>query len=199
MRTSAFTSVFGIRFPRRQQCGFTLIEIMLVLVIIGIVIGLAGLALDRNPARDLDREGRRLRALLAQASDEAVMQGEELALALSKDPKSGANRYELLQLDKQTLQWQRPRFDGKPPELWSVHSLAPDIALTLDLEGDTLSERQLQQLGKIRSLRTPDGLRPSILLMSSGEITPFSLHMSWRGSDYSVAIQSDGFSGVFLQ
>lgn len=197
MRISASTNPAS--FMRLQQRGFTLLEIMVVLVIVGIVIGLAGLALDRNPAQRLDREGRRLQAMLSEASDEAVMQGEELALALSRDPDNGATHYQLLLLDKKALAWKRPEFKGKVPALWAVHSLGPDISLALELEGKTLSQAELDQLARVRSLQTPDGLRPSILLFSSGEVTPFNARLTLAASDYSVSVQSDGFSGVFLQ
>jgi len=53
--------------------GFTLVEIMVVMVIIGITLGMASLNAMPNPQQDLQKEAQRLTLLLQLARDEAIV------------------------------------------------------------------------------------------------------------------------------
>lgn len=64
---------------RRQRAGFTLLEIMVVLVIIGIVLTLAVVRLDPPADRVLQQEAERLALLFEAARDEAIARSEPLA------------------------------------------------------------------------------------------------------------------------
>jgi general secretion pathway protein H len=59
--------------------GYTLIEILTVLVIIGIVLALARVQYARSPAQTLEDEARRLALVLEFARDEAMTRGCTLA------------------------------------------------------------------------------------------------------------------------
>ncbi len=59
--------------------GFTLLEMLVVLLIVGIVSGVATLALSRNPHTDLREQGQRLALLFESAGDEAQLRGRPLA------------------------------------------------------------------------------------------------------------------------
>src|SRR5438067_12408530 len=58
---------------RRAPRGFTLVEIMVVMVIIGITLGLVSLNVMPSPRQDLQAEARRLSLLLQLARDEAIV------------------------------------------------------------------------------------------------------------------------------
>jgi general secretion pathway protein H len=58
---------------RHVRGGFTLVEIMVVMVIIGITLGLASLNAIPSPQQDLQAEARRLSLLLQLARDEAIV------------------------------------------------------------------------------------------------------------------------------
>src|SRR5689334_4471635 len=53
--------------------GFTLVEIMVVMVIIGITLGMASLNAIPSPSQDLQKEAQRLTLLLQLARDEAIV------------------------------------------------------------------------------------------------------------------------------
>lgn len=59
--------------------GFTLIEVLVVLVILGIAVSLVAVNLSRNPQAVLEDEARRVAALLQHARDEALIVGRSLA------------------------------------------------------------------------------------------------------------------------
>jgi general secretion pathway protein H len=59
--------------------GFTLVEIMVVMVIIGITLGLVSLNAIPSPRQDLQDEARRLSLLLQLARDEAIVRNRPVA------------------------------------------------------------------------------------------------------------------------
>ena len=62
--------------------GFTLIEVLVVVLLMVIVLGMVGLKLGGNDGRAVRQETNRLAALLLTAQQEAILQGRVLALAL---------------------------------------------------------------------------------------------------------------------
>jgi general secretion pathway protein H len=141
--------------------GFTLLEILIVVVIIGVVASFALLSIGSRALEDrLDTEARRLHELLALAADEAVLQGVELGFVQTDEG------YAFLALK-----------DGRwlPLEAGGTlrgRLLAEPLYLQLRVEGRPV---------KPVSLAEPDReLKPQVLLLSSGEATEFSLDVRAR-------------------
>ena len=65
--------------PARRAAGFTLVEILVVMVIIGITLGLASLRAIPSPRQDLEDEAKRLTLLLQLARDEAIVRNRPVA------------------------------------------------------------------------------------------------------------------------
>lgn len=59
--------------------GFTLVELLVVMVIIGITLGLASLNAIPSPRQDLQQEAQRLALLLQLARDEAIVRNRQVA------------------------------------------------------------------------------------------------------------------------
>jgi general secretion pathway protein H len=64
--------------PRRAG-GFTLVEIMVVMVIIGITLGMVSINAIPSPRQDLQKEAQRLALLLQLARDEAIVRNRQVA------------------------------------------------------------------------------------------------------------------------
>lgn len=64
--------------PARAR-GFTLLEMMVVLVIAGLLVSLASVSLTRNPRTDLNEQVQRLALLFESASDEAQVRARPIA------------------------------------------------------------------------------------------------------------------------
>ncbi|MGF6569977.1 general secretion pathway protein H [Paraburkholderia sp. GAS333] len=64
---------------RRRAAGFTLLEMMVVLLIAGILVSLTALTMTRNPRTDLNEEAQRLALLFESAGDEAQVRAKPIA------------------------------------------------------------------------------------------------------------------------
>ncbi|HNN29245.1 MAG TPA: type II secretion system minor pseudopilin GspH, partial [Agitococcus sp.] len=85
----------------RQQQGFTLIEVLLVVLLIGIVSGIVLLAASPNDSsRVVATETERLAEVLVLASEEAINNNQQMGLLF--DERS----YRLMVLDETNQRWQ---------------------------------------------------------------------------------------------
>lgn len=70
---------------RATRAGFTLVELLVVLVIIGITLGLASLNAIPSPKQDLQQEAKRIALLLQLARDEAIVRNRQVAFEANSE------------------------------------------------------------------------------------------------------------------
>lgn len=68
---------------RRRCAGFTLLELMIVIVLIGVLLGLVSFASGLNPARQARQEAGAVAQVIQQLRDRAVLEEREYGLRLS--------------------------------------------------------------------------------------------------------------------
>lgn len=153
---------------RHLSRGFTLLEVLVVMVIIGVVISFAVLSLKGND-NSLDEEARRLQALIALAGQEAVLQSRELAMEFTSEG------YDFLAFDGE--QWQ-PISDD---DVFRARHLPEDLVIEYQAEGDQLT------VGK----KDDEAVPPRIYFLSSGEATPFRLTLHHRGESDDLILSGD--------
>jgi len=159
-----------------QAKGFTLIELLVVLVILGSLIGIAVLSVGiAGPGRELHNEAERLAGLIGVLAEEAVLDNQEYGLLLSREA------YQVLRYDSTKQAWQA--LSNKP------HQLPAWAQLSVELEGAAFELPAAE--GEEPSKTT---LVPQLLLLSSGEISPFRLLLGERRADgLRLQLVSDGF------
>jgi general secretion pathway protein H len=70
---------------QRKVSGFTLVELLVVMVIIGITLGLATLNAIPSPRQDLQKEAQRIALLLQLARDEAIVRNRLVTFEADSD------------------------------------------------------------------------------------------------------------------
>lgn len=154
---------------RLPEQGFTLLEVLVVLVIISVIVGFAVLAVDTGP-EELRREGSRVASLLEMAGEEAVMNGREYRMVLHRHSYS----FE---------EFRAGKWEASADELFRRRQLPDDLALQLFLENQEIP---------LNDLDAPEAAKTvALLLLSSGEITPFELTVTGSATA-KVVIRSDG-------
>ncbi len=93
-----------------RHAGFTLLEMLVVLVIAGILIGSAALTMTRNPRTDLNEEAQRVALLFESAGDEAQVRARPIAW----QPLDGGFRFDVRTEDG----WRPLRDDLLGPRKW---------------------------------------------------------------------------------
>ncbi len=81
MHAAALVTLRGRLSAQRGIKGFTLVEMMVVLLVIGLAAGLAYARLDRDPRQTLERESRQLAAALEHAALLAQWRSEPLGVS----------------------------------------------------------------------------------------------------------------------
>ena len=159
-----------------QPCrgsGFTLIEVLVVVVIIGVVSAIVVLGLGNlGNDRELQNEARRMTSLIEMASDEATMQGRDFGLEVLQ------TSYRFVEFDSLTEQW----YEVIGDDLMRPRQLAQDTEFDLFLEDRrVLLEVEAADIAQDddddddRDLI--DDYLPHILVLSSGDISPFELEI----------------------
>ena len=160
------------------SAGFTLIEVLVVMVVIACLAGLAVISAGTaGPSRELKGEAERLAGLIGVLADEAVLDNREYGLRLERDG------YQVLFYDETGGRWQALSDGARRLPEW--------VELSFELEGDPLA---LPAPGKDE--KQPKDARPvpQLLILSSGELSPFRLELGERRKDgLRLQLSSDGF------
>ncbi len=139
--------------------GFTLLEIVVVIMIMGIVLSFTVLSLDNRSAKHT-QEARRLAAIIRLAAEEAILSSREYKLQISRDKYS----FKVLAGRK----WQK-----LDDELLRDRQLPEGFYFQVTIENEKIDWPE--DGSKI------DGV--GIYLLSSGECTPFAIIVRDRYND----------------
>lgn len=172
---------------RQYQSGFTLLEVMLVLALIALATGYVMFnAFGTSESDRLLQQAKRFQIIVDMASDYAVLNQQQLGIRFEEK----TNEYYFVYLNDEG-EWQILEQE----KTYQSHTLPEPFTFTLNLddlpwvEEDQLFDRELfdeslsvsdagVEIGEEEKVIPP----PQILIMSSGEITPFTLTFNFEAS-----------------
>jgi general secretion pathway protein H len=174
-----------------RESGFTLIELMLVIFIIGLLVSMVRLpALSSSPFELVDQESKKLGVLINMASDRAILKNRQIGLALNEQ------QYVFLEFIEN--KWQvisEPPFITEPLPTnvtvqlnlddlpWSEENLLSAVKLIDEEELEKSSQKSAEE----RALEFPQ-----IFILSSGEISSFEIEMTYDDFDQEITFLVQG-------
>ncbi len=173
------------------QSGFTLIEMMVVLVIMGVIVSMMVISLNSNEIKeDMEVEMTRLHVLINLAQEEAILQGQVMSLAISEN----TYRFDILNVENET--WQ-PLVDEK---VFRERSIIPGTSFSLvidEIEKEarniefkrelTLQEEKEKREKQKQASDEEERKYQRVYIEPSGEMFPFELIL--RNEDDSVEVK----------
>ena len=173
------TGIYKSRAARRLIAGFSLLELLVVIAIIGLLAQAVTLSLGAlGDDRELEEETRRLRGVIDLLHEESLMQSRDYGVMFA------ATGYRFYVYDYQQLTWVEPQGD----RLLTEHALRPQLLMSLVLDGRTVPlVRDFEE----QDIENPE---PQIMLLASGEVTPFTIEMERDGTDgrFELSAKLDG-------
>lgn len=161
---------------RTGQGGFTLLEILVVLVIVGLLASLAVFTFGgSSQQRELKNEVRDLYLLMQTASEQAVLNNRELGVQVLPEG------YQFVAYEDDTGDWA-----ASGERLFRPGSFPEWMVVTKFIESDAP-----------RLAPAEDELRPDVVFFSSGETTVFEIEFNIENNnDYLHILASDGVTGL---
>lgn len=155
-----------------DELAFTLIELLVVIVIIAVISSVALLSLGiLGDDRDLQREARRLSSLIELANDDATIQGRDFGLEIMR------TGYRFVEHDPLLNRWHELLGD----DYLRARQLGEGMEFELFLEErNVLLDTQAVEIeaDEDDDAELTDDYQPHILILSSGDVSPFELRMS---------------------
>lgn len=187
---------------RRIPSGFTLIEILIVMVIVGVLAALVSLSISGRAVDDrMQAESRRLEQLLRMASDEAQALGLEIGF------RNITQGFEFVTPDASTGKWvliEEATFRRR--------SIPAPFYLELRIDGrlvkpvppapakESAGEEEKKSSAALKLGEDEDeGSEPQVLILSSGEMTAFTLDLRLKDLPNYYRIEANAMGEITSQ
>ena len=162
--------------------GFTLVEILIVMLIITVVISLTVLTVN-STGRDsqLDEESRRIEGLVGLLHERALLEGRDFGLRI--EPTA----YEFVVYDSRRDRWlmldQEREFRHR--------ELPKGVSFQLQLDSQTVVIKAVD-----RNLTSGDPPRPQVAIAASGDGTPFRLILLRDATQAKAVVDGDALGKI---
>ena len=180
----------------RKISGFSLIELLVVVFMIGILVTMFTLAVGVTGGdRELEREVDRLVAILDLAADEAIMQGREYGLRFYPRSYEFSTWFEELDTSEEGPQ-QRDKSRWillAEDQLLAPRELPEGLQFELELEGRAvvLKDPDRRRDDDDDDAEDPSDYEPQLFIFSSGDMSPFTVTVRRRFETDGITLEVD--------
>jgi general secretion pathway protein H len=192
---------FAVKNSGKFESGFTLLELMMVVFVIGIMASLTVMSIGGNTEREFRRDVARIQQVFILAQDEAPFAGEEIGFALDSKGES----YSFLTFDDAKLAWEPLEKEG-----FSEHKMPQQYEVNLEISGDRVDLARVYKEAYKKSDKLDNWLTeekpkkkspvPLLIFFSDGHYTPFSLQISSSHvKEFVYVIEGDGLGGIHMR
>ena len=164
-----------MKYKLDRNSGFSLLEILVVIVIIGIAVSFATLAFGDNQADRMSHKSKQLAALIDLAKEQAIFNSQELGLLFTKDS------YTFYKMDIEINEDNEDETVWLPIEddrILSKRTLPDGLEYELFLEGVEVAF----SASKLKDIT------PHVFILSDGSLSPFELNLT-DGSEYNFTMK----------
>jgi general secretion pathway protein H len=176
------TTPTSARVPSIKDKGFTLVEILVVVVIMAVVISLAVLSIGVT-GRDvqLDEETRRIEGLVGLLHERALLEGRDFGLRI--EPAA----YEFVVYEPTHDRWQIMDQEHE----FRHRELPKGLSFQLQLDAQVVVLKPVDR--NLSSDQTPN---PQVAIAASGEGTPFRLTLQREASNAKASVDGDALGRI---
>ena len=176
---------------RVKNTGFTLLEMMMVILIIAVIAATVGVNITgESPQKHIDRIGDKLYRQMLLAADTALLSGNTVGLQIERiETKNGAFLWQYAWYGYVNNRWE---ILSKP---LTTTRLPDDVTVELLIEDERIDDFSEVSAGvgdieeNTGSLQpSPTTIKPEIVISPSGELTDFTLRLSYRAELNEVAV-----------
>jgi general secretion pathway protein H len=154
-----------MKFKIHRNTGFSLLELLVVIVIIGIAVSVATLAFGDSQAERMSHKSKQLAALIELAKEQAIFNSQELGILFTKDS------YTFYKMDISTNKNNEEKTFWLPIEddrILSKRTLPDGLEYELYLEGVQVAFTA----SKLKEIT------PHVFILSDGSLSPFELNLT---------------------
>jgi general secretion pathway protein H len=162
--------------------GFTLVEILVVIVIMAVVISVTVLSVS-STGRDsqLDEESRRIEGLVGLLHERALLEGRDFGLRI--EPAA----YEFVVYDPRRDRWMMLDQERE----FRHRDLPKGITFQLQLDSQTVVIKAID-----RNLSSGNAPNPQVAIAASGEGTPFRLTLQRDATQAKASVDGDALGKI---
>ncbi len=188
MTTSATGHCNKRRTPAPVPAGFTLLEVLVVVLIVGIVLTFMTLSLggDRR-GEELERDAQQFTELLRLASEQTVLRGEEWGVAIER------SEYRFLVYGDEG--WVEQSEDN----LFRPRTLTPGTEFAVELEGREIVLGGARADTDTSNANKAKTLKPTLFILSSGEFSPFLARFSAPQTQRRIEVRADALGTLSME